>query len=370
MQIKHITWAEEPIRMEGFAAVNDEGVQMSTLGFNTVMSRYSGKYIPTVTISGVATDPRFRRGGNVRVMLEKVFSMAPERGWAVSMLHPFSMNYYRKFGYEKIADHKTMRFPMRALSHIPRCESLRLVEDEAGQRDAMALYNAFGDNRNIMFPRPDGTRFPLDAKEKTYIWYDAEGKPASYVKLWGENYYSVNRMVSVDLHIEELVFTTPASLRALFGFMRMFEGELETVNIHNCAMAPEVDGILREYMDVEYTLIPDIMARILDVKAVLEAKTYPDEPGSFRVFVEDSWDFTRGLYQVDYAGGEGKVTRLPDDGEWDIRAEMPAFTQLIYGYQQHTAASAAFLEGVELNNDCPDFFRAFGQQYNGLFEHF
>ena len=371
MKLELTTQAEgEFFRSERFEALSEEGKHLSNVTFNTLDSRFCGKYLPTVTLGGAGTDPRFRRQGAIREMFNTVLNMGPERGWAVAMLHPFSTAYYRMFGFEKICDHKILKFELATLRNIPRCPDFKKLWDDAPLEDVLQVYNRFGDKRNIMFRRFDDRRYPKDVKAATYVWYDGAGNPASYISLWGEKYYNVNRNTPVALHVEELVFTTPESLKALFGFMRMFEGEQNTAIIHNCAMAPEVDLILREYVEMAYTLVPDIMARILDVKAVLEANPYPDAPGQFRIWVEDSLEFTRGLWQVTYENGKGHAERIPDSNDWDLKLPMPAFTQVVYGYEAHTADSAAYLEGAELKNDCRDFFRAFGKKYNGLFEHF
>ena len=306
-------------------------------------------------------------------MFDRVFEMAPERGWTVSMLHPFSSAYYRQFGYEKICDHRVLTFPLAALDFLPRVSDVKALRSEERLRDAVALYNDFGDTRNIMFRRYDGRLYSLEPNTKkptTYIWYDAAGKPASYVTLWVEDVLYVNRMVPVALNVSELVFSTPESLRAILGFLRMYDGQSETVKIHNCAMSPEIEVTLRDYVHTEYRLISDIAARILDVKAFLEANRYPDAPGHFRVRVDDSLPYTAGLWEVEYAGGRGEARKLPDGGAYDLRAAMPAFTQLIYGYDAYTPEIAAYMEGVEVTDHAGDFFRAFGKKNNGLFEHF
>ena len=355
---------------ERYDAFTDDGKNISNVTFNTLDSRFCGKYLKTVTLGGAGTDPRFRRQGAIREMFNTVLEMAPERGWAVAMLHPFSTAYYRKFGFEKICDHKIVKFSLDVLRDISRCPDLKKLWDDASLEDVLTVYNRFGDTRNIMFRRFDDSRYPKDGRTDTYVWYDHQGNAASYITLWDEKFYNVNRNTPIALHVEELVFTTPESLRALFGFMRMFEGEQNTIIIHNCAMAPEVDLILREYVETEYTLVPDSMARVLDVKAVLEANTYPDAPGQFRVRIEDNLPFTQGVWEVSYENGQGHAKKLPEDAQWDLKLPMPAFTQVVYGYEAHTAVSAAYLEGAELKNDCRDFFRAFGKKYNGLFEHF
>ena len=100
---------------EGWGVYSDDGAELySSASANTVMSRYGRQYLPALCIGGVSTRPEYRRLGCVRRIFDQVFSLAPERGWAVSLLHPFSFSYYRKFGYERIADCIVSRAPSNA----------------------------------------------------------------------------------------------------------------------------------------------------------------------------------------------------------------------------------------------------------------
>jgi predicted acetyltransferase len=359
---------------EGITVYADDGkTRMSSAGIGTRQSRYCGKYISTLTVGGVGTDPEYRREGCVRKIFDEVFKIVPERGWVVSMLHPFSFSYYRMFGYEKICDHRILEFPITKLDFVPRCNDLKILNNDERLADAIGIYNKFADKRNIMFRRYNSAHFskePHKNDKSTYIWYDINGNPASYITLGVENYYSVNRMASINLNVYEMAFTSPDSLAALFGFMRMYEGENDTVKIHHCGMSPEIDVMLRHYVHTKYTLIPDIMARILDVKAILAANNYPKETGHFTVKVDDTLDYTRGVYQVEYGDGRADVKKIADTEHYDLCAAMPAFTQMIYGYDSYNADIARYMQGVEIKTDCNDFFRAFTKKPNGLFEHF
>jgi predicted acetyltransferase len=359
---------------EFWGVYDDDGeTLMAGGGVNTLQSRYCGHFISTLAFGGLATGPEYRRQGFIRRLIEDAFALAPERGWVVSMLHPFAYSYYRMFGYEKISDHKILEFPISALGCFERCSNLKRLNSEERLRDALFVYDKFSENINIMFKRYDGNHYRLNAKRDeptTFIWYDKQGAPASTITLSIENYLSVNRMLSVNLNVYEMVFTSPESLSALFGFMRMYEGELETVKIHDCAMSPEIDLVLREYIFVKYTVIPDIMGRILNVEEFLKANAYPEEHGHFIVKVEDTLDFTKGVYEVEYANRKADIKKIADTGNFDISARMPAFTQMLYGYESFNAQRACFLPGVELKTNAGDFFKAFPKRNNGLFEHF
>lgn len=343
---------------------DDDNILMSSASLNTVLSRYGKQYLSTLTFGGVQTAPEYRRKGYVRKIFEKAFDMAPERGWVVSLLHPFSYSYYRMFGFEKITDHKLAEFPISKLDCISRCSSLKLLCSNAMIEDALSIFERFSEHRDIMFKRFDGRYYSLNPASEnryTYIWYDENGKPASYITLGKEGKTAV---------IYEIAFVSRSSLLAALGFVRMFEGELETVKILNYVMFPELDFVLRHYTQTKYTAVPDIMGRILNVEKFLQANNYPDEKGHFIIKIEDTLKYTRGTYEVEYQNGNADIRKINDTDKYDIAAEMPAMTQLLYGYESYTAESVKYMNGVDIKTPAKDFFRAFPKKVNGLFEHF
>ncbi len=362
-----------------YACENDQGVEMSHGGQGYRTIHLHGATLPAAFIGGIGTEPEFRREGLVRKIVTAMAEEADRRAVPLSVLHPFSFAYYRKFGFERVADHRVLEFPMTALNIFPRNPDLSRATD-ADRPTLAALYNAFSEERNLLPVRGDGHPFPTapDAPVRAYITHDETGTPDGYVTVEKENYYSVNRMVSVNLHVYEMVFLSPAALDRLLGFLRMYEGELDSVKLHDCGMSPEIELRLRHYMHTTVTVIPDLMARINDVEAVLAAIRYPTEPGHFTVHSTETpgspWSAlahkTTGVFHVDYADGVGRVTRLADDAPADLTADIGALTQLIFGYESCGYDTARYTPGVTFHTTAPDFFRAFPRRPGGIFEHF
>ena len=345
------------------------GARVNTIHLN-------GARVKAALVYGVGTAPEYRRAGLVRAFLGRVNDFAEENGCPVSLLHPFSFSFYRQFGYERVADHRVLEFPMSALDCVPRFADMIFAGDGARNADFARVYNEFAAGRNIMVERTAEEPWTARKGRKPYIWYDRPGHPAAFLVLEEEEHFNVNRMDGFCLNVHELGFTSPEALDRALGFLRMFEGQLERVKIMNCAMAPEVELALRHYAHTGITVIPDLMARVNDVGAVLSAVTYPALPGRFTVRVreaEDSGhrpDRTDGVWRVEYADGAARVERLPADAPADITCDIPAFTQLLFGWQSYGEAAARYMRGVVLHNPCPDFFRAFPNRPGGLFEHF
>ncbi len=356
---------------------NGTRVSSGSQSYRTV--HLSGAILPCAFIGGIATEPEHRREGLVRQIVTEMAAESDRRNIPLTVLHPFSFAYYRKFGFERVADHRVLEFPMTALDVFPRCPNLIPCRGTEHRATLASLYNTFAENRNLLPIRGEEHPYPTgEGDEKVYLTQDADGHPDGYIIYDTEKHFCVNRMVSVNLHVREMVFTSPAALDRLFGFLRMFEGELDSVKIHDCGMMPEVELRLRHYMHTKITVIPDIMARINDVAAVLSAVHYPMTPGHFTVKTTEPvgtpWAAhahkTTGTFRVDYADGHGTVTRLANGADFDFAANIPAFTQLLFGFVPGGYASACYTPGTAFRTSAGDFFRAFPCRPGGIFEHF
>ena len=362
-----LQYAGEHLKVNAVRCLADDGTEMSHGGFNTIMTRFGGHYVPTLTVGGIGTNVLYRRQGCVREMLNEFLPHTKEYGVYVSLLHPFSFAFYRKFGYERVSDTVICDFPITALDFLPRRADVVPLTPER-LPELLDLFDTFSKDRNVMFRRTDGGRF---RPERTYLHCDASGKADAYIQLEGENHYDgINRMVSDNLHIYEMGYASREGLLGILSFVRMFEGEFDTVRIHDLGPIPEVDLILKHFMHTKYDVHPDIMARILDTEGMLKANTYPDEHGVFTLRVEDTLDTVKGTFRVEYENGSCSVERLSDSASADLTVGPQALAKLLYGVDQYDARYAVFMDGVTMHTPAQDFFRAFPKRICGLFEHF
>ncbi len=359
-------------------AVDENGQRMSSGGLTVRPIHFGGKEILCGAVGGVGTEPEYRRGGLVREIFTEMAAECDRRAIPLTILHPFSFAYYRAFGFERVADHRVLEFPITALNFVPRYPDLIRCTEDTHNTELAQVYNTFAQGgRHLMFTRTLN-HFPTgDNRKKVYLSRDGEGRPDGYIILEIENYFSVNRMVSVNLHVHELIALTDGAMTKLLGFIRMFEGEMETVKMENIAMIPEVELRLRHYMHTSITILPDIMARINDVKFFFESVPYPAEAGIFTVKTTEpprspwSGEKTNGVWRVTYRNGTAAVEKLPDDTEdYDFAADIPALTQLVFGYDSYGYDYARHTENTEWRTPAPDFLRAFPRRPAGIFEHF
>ena len=345
-----------------YEVVTDEGVHASQTGLSVFDSRFGRGYVECACICGVGTEPQFRRSGCVRTAFEAFFRDAREHPeWAVSFLHPFSFPYYRRMGYEKISYHKSMEMPIDKLDMFPRFSGFEPFAPEM-EGELLSCYRRFAMGRSMMFDRKDMAMFPLRGKNKLYVLKE-NGQIHAYIVWRVEDRMVVNRMIGDRLVVDEYGFDSPEALYKLFGFIRMFDGQVLNVFFTDTAMAPEIDMNLRHYHSVEYRLYPDISAKILNLKTMLEMNEYPRSGGSFTLAEAGGT-----AWRVEYEDGCVRVKEA--HGGADVTCDSPSLSRIIYGAEPMTSERLKYMPGVRIDGDPEDLLRAFPVRAGGVFEHF
>lgn len=358
---------------------------------NVVDVCLNGTVMKAMALGALMTMPEYRRLGMARHCFQMLSRVMEERGCIISYLHPFSFNYYRSIGYERIADHRIIEFPIDRLDFIPRYPDLEHVYNDDSTRELEQVYNEFCRTRNAGFLRHNtvATMEPKACAGYTYegpytynfkgvlhyLSRDEDGKADGCITFRKEMDLTHHHLFGRIL-VDEICFTSPEALRKLLGFIRMYDGEVDTVIFNNCGMAPEIEQTLRDYKYIKIQSVPDLCARFHDVQAVLEQMVYPQAKGGFTVKVTDPGKLpfptekTVGTWKVTYENGKAAVTKLPDGSACDLELEMSALAQLVHGFQSYGKQTAQYAQGVVLHNDCDDFFRAFPNRPCGLYDLF
>ena len=353
-----------------YVAEASDGTKLSHALASIQQTMYCGHFIPTLQIGGIGTPPHFRRQGAVRQIFNDIFANLAHFGCHASMLHPFESQYYRQFGYERVSTTVVCQFPLANLDFLTRYAGLTPYDDSRLD-DFLCVYNGFAETRNLMFRRFDASECHLGNGKMLYIDYTKDGAPEGYILLQPEKHFDgINKMVSDNLHVLEFGYLTKSSMIRLMSFLRMFEGELETVRFHDIGFAPELDQFFRHYMNMRYELYPDIAARVLDTAAMLQANAYPQAPGQFTLAVDDSIPSVAGVFHVEYGGGSCEVTRMPFNAPADLTVSSAPLARLLFGYDAQDEFTLSYMDGVAVSGNVEDFLRAFPKRRNGNFIHF
>ena len=313
---------------------------------------YCGNILNTLVLSGVCSTPEHRRMGGVRAIFNEVGRTAAENDIVAGFLAPFSIEYYEKFGFANLNRTFGIRVPFQNLRHIPRCNDVELFTGEQLE-ELCQLHNKCALKENLMTLREDKKHFcdkPLEETDYTYIHRNANGEADGYVR------FRVRR--PDETVAEELFALNPDALYALVGFLRNYDGITKTLLVKKqyqgapfACIADRIDGIVYEHQS-------STAGRIYNMKKLLENNTYPEKYGKFSILSLDEFEQNKGIFEVEYQDGKATVTRR-EDGAYDISLTAPAAARLLLAGEGHTAETAVYIDGVKLENNADDFFRAF-----------
>ncbi len=251
---------------------NDNKTLFADLEIHEKKCNYDGGVLTCAAVGGVAAKPEHRGKGAVKALFRHLFN---ETEYDISILYPFSEEYYRKLGYERVGNAVSATVPFRALADFKRNQDATLYEGNDAER-LLKVYNRCAERYNLSFVRETAEEFsdqPYLSQSYTYLW-----KNRSLATI------SVDRAKST-VFVKELWFDSCESLCGIVGFLRNFEANQNTVCFQNL---PEGSPLLRFIKDTrkcEITLHNVGAARILNVEAVLRAHRYPVRDGSFTIRV-------------------------------------------------------------------------------------
>lgn len=313
---------------------------------------YCGNILGAVVLSGVCSIPECRRQGGIRRIFEEVARTADDNDWVLGFLHPFSIEYYEKFGFANLNRMFTIKVPFANLKHIPFCTDVELFD--GSQLDELcALHNECAMNENLMTLREDVKHFcttPLEEADYTYIHRDKAGKADGYVR------FTISRPES--LRVEDLYVLSPDALKGIIGFLRTYDGIVSTLIVRNQYQGSPLSCMVDRIDKVKYDGDGGVAGRIYNLQKLLENNTYPESYGKFRLKSTDTLERNNGIFVVEYENGKAQITREAD-GDYDIALTAAAAARLMLAGEGHTAQTAAYLDGVEINGNADDFFRAF-----------
>ncbi len=315
-------------------------------------TNFCGSFLGTVVVEGVCSMPEYRRMGGIREVFKKIGETAIENDWVLGFLHPFSIEYYEKFGYANLNRMFAIKVPFEGLKNIPRNTDVTLYTGE--QFDELSkLHEKCAFNENLVTLRDDKKHFcstPFESADYTYIHHGKNGEADGYVR------FTVSRPDS--LNVSELFVLSPEALYGIVGFLRNYDGIVKNLIVQKQYQGSAFACLADRIDKVTYDFGGSTAGRIYNMQKFLESNAYPDEQGKFRVRIIDELEQNNGVFEVEYQNGKAVIAKH-SDGDWDISLTAAAAARLMLAGEGHNAATASYIDGVEINGDAEAFFRAF-----------
>ncbi len=279
-------------------------------------------------ISSVATWPEYRRQGMVKDLLKHALINMKAQGQTISLLHPFSVPFYRKYGWELTFTEQHYTIPIENLKRDWKGNGyVRRVKPDIARLNE--IYTAYSKGFTGMLIRDEKWWEQRVLKENGHIAvaYSEEQRPEGYI------FYDVKKDI---FHVKEMAHCNLNGRKLLLQFIANHDSMATEVRM----TVPENDDLPLLLDDPVFARkqVPYFMSRIVDIHQFL--KNYPFEVGEaalsepLTIDVEDEFlPENNGTYQLEKLGDDIKVT-FTEEHRGGIQCSIQQLTVILLGYKR------------------------------------
>lgn len=283
------------------------------------------KVIKMGGIQSVATYPEYRRQGYVKKLLIAALKEMREMGYLVSMLHPFSIHFYRKFGYEILSDQQQLVLTQADLKPLPaenQNGKIRRFNQNEYHEDLMSVYEQYAKKHNGMLKRTKKWWQAYIIKERTAaIYYDENNQARGYIL-----YDIANQKMTV----KELIVTNQSARIALWNFICQHDSMLDEIVLH-LSKHEQLTYLINNPQQNIITS-PYFMVRIVNVEKYLQQYPFHICQEEFIFYVSDDCaPWNQGYYKI----ANGSVEKLNEQvqSEKIVELTIQTLSTVLFGYK-------------------------------------
>lgn len=322
-------------------AESDEPVSiLSSYDFAT---RLRGAKLSMGGVSTVATPPEHRRQGHVETLLRELCREYRETGTPVSALWPFEHPFYRKYGWatcNRYCEWSAAPSDLRSAASEPAGRWRQL--DRTDWEPLDAVHDAATSGYELAVDRtPDRWTECVLRSWRTdpfvYGWWDDEGTPRAYLAYridgdWGDR----------TLHVHDHGAADPEAFGHVLRFLADHDSQVKAVEFTTPPDASLLDRV-RDPRKLDCKLEAGPMFRLVDVRATLEALSYPGDGRVVLGISDPLLPEVADRYAL--VVEDGRATCERTDAPADAGTDVGAFSQFVCGYRSaETLATAGELD--------------------------
>lgn len=212
-------------------------------------------------VAGVATYPEYRRSGYVKELLQHSLQTMKKDGYTVSMLHPFAVAFYRKYGWELCADLLVCHMTKSDLVMKKQVNgTVKRFSKEHHPEEGEKLYETFAERFSGMLIRNEKWWLQVVYDDLTLaIYYDKDKTAAGYMLYKIEN----NKMT-----VEEFVPLHNEARNGLWNFICQHDSMIKELEMTVSKNEPLLYTLQEPRVKTE--IKPYFMGRIVDVEQFLK----------------------------------------------------------------------------------------------------
>jgi predicted acetyltransferase len=231
-------------------------------------------------IAGVATFPEYRRMGLVKQLIAYSLQAMRRNDQIVSLLHPFDIFFYRKYGWEVFTDFKKVKLEKHHLKIIqPIKGKVIRMSSENHQFDVETVYHSYCQGFNGMLFRDQNVwKSKVKNDNQVAIYYGDQGDPLGYIL------YKVRDRL---MEVQEFVCLLHEARTQLWNFICQHDSMVDSVNM--LMSTHENFPYFLNEPNLKIEISPYFMARIVDAEKCLEKFKFNYNEGSVFIHLDDNY---------------------------------------------------------------------------------
>ena len=321
----------------------------------------AGRALDVAGVGTVSISPVHRKHRIGAELVTRALHAARARGDVASALYPFRTSFYRKLGYGEAGVVQQFQVAPDALPESAERRRVELLDSDRAMLAALALYNAWARTQTGQLERGEPLWLRLcTAQDRALVGYrGGGGELEGYARV---TYRTDLPLPTRYLEVEELVWTTPAARRGLYGWLASLDDQWPQLLIRALPSQRFADWIREPRLPhgaappwglwaPAATVLMGPMFRLLDVAGAWEQRPIASAPPlTIALEVADSQlPSNQGRWRL--ALDAGRIVVEPDrEADVTLRLDIATLSRL---FVNALTASAALDAGL-LECDRPE----------------
>ncbi|PEF45835.1 GNAT family N-acetyltransferase [Bacillus cereus] len=295
-------------------------------------------------VAGVATYPEYRRSGYVKELLQHSLQTMKKDGYTVSMLHPFAVTFYRKYGWELCANLLVCHLTKSDLVMKKQVNgTVKRFNKENHPEEVEKLYETFAKRFSGMLVRDEKWWLQAVYDDLTLAIYYNENKTASG--------YMLYKVENSKMTVEEFVPLHNEARNGLWNFICQHDSMIKELEMTVSENEPLLYTLQEPRVKTE--IKPYFMGRIVDVEQFLKQYelNWNNVQQEVILHITDSfapWNNV-SVRLVNY-----EITIIEEPMDKGIKLDINALSTILLGYKRPLE-----LNELELISGSEEEIRAF-----------
>ncbi|EJP90422.1 GNAT family N-acetyltransferase [Bacillus cereus] len=318
---QQLTKMKESHKIYGIMEGEDLAAKLHLIPFHIYIGKEKFKM---VGVAGVATYPEYRRSGYVKELLQYSLQTMKKDGYTVSMLHPFAVSFYRKYGWELCANLVTCHMTKSDLVMKKQVNgTVKRFNKENHPEEVEKLYEVFAERFSGMLVREKNWWLQAVYDDLTLaIYYDENKKAAGYMLYKIENY---------KMTVEEFVPLHNEARNGLWNFICQHDSMIKELEMTVSENEPLLYSLQEPRVKTE--IKPYFMGRIVDVEQFLKQYELNWNNVQQEVILHIT-DAFAPWNNVTVRLANHEITIVEETTEKGIKLDINALSAIMFGYKR------------------------------------